>query len=391
MEKLSKREFLKIMGCLAPGLLMPATGFGSEPLSAESHIYKNDAPDSRGRYSIQALYFTRRDNNQVMCTNCPNLCLLSEGDRGICRSRVNLGGTLYSLAYGNPCARNIDPVEKKPLYHFMPGTSIFSLAEAGCNFRCLNCQNWTISQKKPDQVRTIDLFPEEAVSQALQYKSDGVAYTYSEASTWYEYMLHTAEKAMARNLFNLYISNGYINPAPLADLCRVIQGANINLKAFDDRIYRNLCAGTLAPVLNTLQTLHKNGVHLEITNLVVPGYTDSPSLVTDMCKWILNNLGPDHPLHFLRFFPHYRLDRLSPTPVSTLETFRQIAMDAGIRYVYIGNVPGHPANHTWCPSCRKLVIQRNGYVIDASNLDNGHCRHCGHPIPGVWSRPQLAI
>ncbi|MFH1153022.1 MAG: hypothetical protein V1793_04325 [Pseudomonadota bacterium] len=197
-------------------------------------------------------------------------------------------------------------------------------------------------------------------------------------------MIHTAELANSRNLFNLYISNGYINPEPLENLCRVIHGANINLKAFDDRIYQTLCAGSLEPVLRTLKTLHARGVHPEITNLVVTGYTDSPALVTAMCQWIMDNLGPDHPLHFLRFFPNYRLDRLPPTPLAVLKSLRSIALNSGIHHVYVGNVPGHEANHTWCPSCGKAVIRRNGYLADMTGMDAGKCRACRTAIPGVW-------
>ncbi|MFH1153486.1 MAG: AmmeMemoRadiSam system radical SAM enzyme [Pseudomonadota bacterium] len=386
MENLSRRNFLKALGCLVPGILTgcPALVLASDAPEVSSHVFRHDAPESLWKYAIKAMHFKSLPDNRTLCTNCPNQCLLSPGDRGICRSRVNLDGTLFSLAYGNPCSLDIDPVEKKPLYHFMPGTRVFSLAHTGCNFRCLNCQNWTISQKKPEEVEFLELFPAQAVDKALENKSHGMAYTYSEASTWYEYMVHTAELANSRNLFNLYISNGYINPEPLENLCRVIHGANINLKAFDDRIYQTLCAGRLEPVLRTLKTLHARGVHLEITNLVVPGYTDSPALVTAMCRWIMDNLGPDHPLHFLRFFPNYRLDRLPPTPVAVLESLHRIALDSGIHHVYIGNVPGHKANHTWCPSCGKAVIRRNGYLIDMSGMDSGKCRACGAAIPGVW-------
>ncbi len=388
MSKVSKRAFLKAMACSLPAAMLPYSSFsspgGSKVLRARSHIFKGDAPKELWEYACEAIYYRKLDNKRVTCTNCPNLCLLTDGDRGICRSRINRNGTLYSIAYGNPCAVNIDPIEKKPLYHFMPATKVFSLAETGCNFRCLNCQNWTISQKRPEAMETFRLFPGQAADKALSYKSQGMAYTYSEASTWYEYMVHTAEQAKQRGLFNLYISNGYINPKPLNSLCTTIDGANINLKAYDDTLYRDLCAGHLEPVLNTLKTLHNKNVHLEITNLVVPGYTDDEEMVKAMCQWIVDTLGYDHPLHFLRFFPNYKLDRLAPTPIATLETMRKIAMANGLRYVYLGNVPGHEANHTLCPACKKTVIRRHGYSIDTSNLKNGKCLSCKEPIPGVW-------
>jgi len=385
MEELSKRDFLKTMACLAPSVLFPCQAFGAEPLKAQSRIFKNDAPKTLWKYSCEAIHYRKLSKNRVVCTNCPNQCMLNPNDRGICRSRVNMGGTLFSIAYGNPCAVNLDPIEKKPLYHFMPTSKVFSLAEAGCNFRCLNCQNWTISQKKPEDIQNVELFPIQAIEKAAYYRSHGIAYTYSEASTWYEYMLHTARHAKDKGLFNLYISNGYINKEPLKNLCRVIHGANINLKAYDNALYRNLCGGTLDPVLRTLKILHDENVHLEITNLLVPGYTDDKAMVKAMCQWIVDTLGKDHPLHFLRFFPKYRLDRLSPTPVSTMEAMREIAMDQGLNYVYLGNVPGHEANHTYCPSCKKTVVKRYGYTIELSNLIDGKCRFCKHEIDGVWN------
>ncbi|MBT8343043.1 MAG: AmmeMemoRadiSam system radical SAM enzyme, partial [Desulfatitalea sp.] len=306
------------------------------------------------------------------------------GDRSACRSKINFGGTLYTLAFGNPCAVHIDPVEKKPLYHFMPGTSVFSLAAAGCNFRCLNCQNWEISQFAPDQLESNQLSPQQAVAATLKADCRAVAYTYSEPITFIEYMTAIAAPAKKAGLKNLWISNGYINPEPLVDLCSLVDGANINLKAFDDDIYRKLNGGRLAPVLNTLQTLHARGVHFEITNLVVPGYTDNAEMVRRMCAWIVETIGPNHPLHFLRFFPKYKLDRLHATPVSVLIRLRQTAIRSGIRYVYMGNVPGHEGNHTFCHACGRLIIQRLGYRMPQYHLTKGRCAFCGELIPGVW-------
>jgi pyruvate formate lyase activating enzyme len=321
---------------------------------------------------------------KVVCGTCPHRCVLGPGDRSICRSRVNIKGKLYSLAYGNPCAANLDPVEKKPLYHFRPRTSAFSIATTGCNFRCLNCQNWEISQARPEDVRHYTLFPGEVVQSAGNLGAASIAYTYSEAVTFYEYMLDTARLARDAGIANLLISNGYINEEPLLALCRVLDGANINLKAHSDAIYRQLNGGRLEPVLNTLKTLNHQHVHLEITNLVVPGYTDDDDLVLRMCGWILQHLGPDHPVHFLRFSPRYKLNRLPPTPVSTLARFRTLAMKEGIRYAYLGNVPNHEGNNTYCHSCKKLLIERRGYTIPAFHLDGGRCRFCGIRIPGVW-------
>lgn len=295
-----------------------------------------------------------------------------------------MDGTLYSLAYGNPCAVHVDPMEKKPLFHFRPGSRVFSIAATGCNFRCLNCQNWEISQVRPEDVRFYDMFPDMVAEKAVEARSAAIAYTYSEAVTYYEYMADTAAAAKAAGLANLLISNGYIRPGPLDHLCPLIDGANINLKSYSDKVYRTLNQGRLNPVLETFKTLDRRKVHFEITNLVVPGYTDDPEMFKSMCGWILDALGDTHPLHLLRFFPHYKLNRLRPTPVPTLERFRDTAREMGLNYTYIGNVPGHEGNHTFCHACGKLLIRRLGYRIPEMHITNGTCTFCSTRIPGVW-------
>ena len=348
-------------------------------------IFKGGAPDKLWKWSIEGFHYKKTGRDTVQCLVCPNRCILSPGDRSVCRSKVNMNGKLYSLVYGNPCSLNVDPIEKKPLYHFYPATSIFSLATTGCNLRCLNCQNWEISQVKPEDVRFRELFPEQAVETALQKNVPSIAYTYSEANTYYEYMFDTARIARSRGIKNVWVSNGYINPGPLGELCRYLDGANVNLKSFDDRIYRKLNGGRLQPVLDTFKFLAGTPVWFEITTLVVPGYVDDKEMIKEMCAWIVKNLGPDHPLHFSRFYPQYKLDRLAPTPVKTLEGLRKIAMEQGIRYVYIGNVPGHPANHTYCHTCEKLLLKRQGYFLAENHIEEGKCAFCGTEIPGRWS------
>lgn len=356
----------------------------SGPEDIRGTIFKNDAPDTLGPTSREAFTYTTLSGQLVRCDICPNQCILDHKDRSVCRTKVNLDGRLYTLAYGNPCAIHVDPIEKKPLFHFKPETQAYSIATAGCNFRCLNCQNWEISQAKPHEVNSVQLFPDAVVKEALKAKAQSVAYTYSEASTYFEYMLDTARFARENNLCNLYISNGYINPGPLAELCKVLDAANINLKSYSDDIYKKLNGGRLQPVLDTLKTLHERQVHLEITHLLVPGYTDDEDMLKRMCEWITTHVGVDHPLHFLRFFPQYKLDRLPPTPVDTLSRFRNIAMEMGIRYVYVGNVPDHDGSHTYCHQCKKRIIERNGYSIGENHIANGQCTFCQTPIPGVW-------
>jgi pyruvate formate lyase activating enzyme len=393
MKTLSRRQFLVDGTCLAASCAVAASlgpftacvrrAWAQEDVSGS--VFKGDGPRQLWKWSREGYAYRNLGDRQVVCLICPNHCALSPGDRSVCRSKVNVDGKLYSLAYGNPCAVHIDPIEKKPLYHFAPRSTAFSLAAAGCNFRCLNCQNWEISQAKPHEVKHRELFPAEAAAMAKQAGCHTIAYTYSEPVTFYEYMLDTAQAAREAGLRNALISNGYINRGPLIDLCRVLDAANINLKAYSDAIYRKLNGGRLEPVLAALKTLHDHGVHLEITNLVVPTYVDDEDLVRRMCSWILKEVGPDHPLHFLRFHPLYKLDRLPPTPVSTLVRFREIAFTEGIHYAYVGNVPNHEGNHTYCHNCRRLLISRTGYFIREVHLNGNRCETCGTVVPGAWT------
>jgi len=388
MTSISRRKFLTTSALAFGATLLPCQA----PVSAKSDkksnasgtIFKNDAPDAPWKWSREVDYYHQLPNGNVVCGICPNSCALSDGDRSVCRSRVNINGKLYTLAYGNPCAVHLDPIEKKPLFHFHPQSKALSIAATGCNFRCLNCQNWQISQVKPEAVRHYDLFPEAVVQKAKKNQAAAIAYTYTEPTTYFEYMFDTAKIARQNGIFNLWVSNGFINHEPLLALCKVMDAANVNLKSFSDKLYRKLNGGRLQPVLNTFKTMHDQGVHFEMTTLVVPGYVDDPEMIKSMCGWILKNLGPDHPLHFLRFFPRYKLDRLPPTPVSKLTKFRELAMKEGIRYVYVGNVPGHEGNHTYCHNCGKLLIERTGYHIPEFNLSGSHCKFCQTRIPGVW-------
>jgi pyruvate formate lyase activating enzyme len=390
-HRIDRRTFLRqsavSMGATAGLLACPFFGVATRAAASEDirgTIFVDDAPPRPWRWSKEALHYQRLDGNVVRCGLCPHHCRLSPGDRSVCRARVNLKGTLYSLSYGNPCAVHLDPIEKKPLYHFLPQTRSFSIAAAGCNLRCLNCQNWEISQARPEDIRHADLFPENVVDHALGADAASIAYTYSEPTSFYEYMLDTAMLAAECGVHNLLISAGYINQGPLEELARWIDAANINLKSYSDEIYRRLNGARLKPVLRTLETLHAAGVHLEVTHLVVPGYVDDPGLFERMCRWLVDHLGPDHPLHLLRFFPRYRLERLAPTPVVTLERFRSIAMATGLHYVYIGNVPGHPGNHTYCHQCGERLVERRGYRMPSFHIEGGACRFCGTRIAGVW-------
>jgi len=393
MKKVSRRHFLYSSAGLFCSVLHAdafwpfsvETGVAAGPADIRGHVYKGDAPQELWKWSREGFLYTKLDNKLVMCGVCPNRCLLSPGDRSVCRSKVNMDGVLYSLTYGNPCSVNVDPIEKKPLFHFNPRSKAFSIATTGCNFRCLNCQNWEISQAKPHEVRHHELFPADVIQGAQRTGCASIAYTYSEAVTFFEYMIDTAHLARKEGIANLWISNGYINPKPLVELCSVLDAANINLKAFSDAVYRKLNGGRLQPVLNTFKTLHEQKIHFEMTNLVVPGYTDDAEMVKQMCQWILTTLGPDYPLHFLRFFPRYKLDRLPATPLSTLVRFRKLAMAEGIRYVYVGNAAYPEGNNTYCHNCKKLLIERTGYFIGTYDLNENRCKYCRTVIPGRWT------
>jgi len=331
-----------------------------------------------------ARYWRALDDGSVRCLLCPRSCVVPPGGRGHCGVRENRDGTYYTLVYGNPCAVHVDPVEKKPFYHFLPTTTAFSIATAGCNLDCRFCQNWHISQARPEETYNYRLTPAELVDLAERSGSPSIAYTYSEPTVFFEYMLDCARLARERGLRNVYHSNGYISPEPLRELCACLDAANIDLKGFDESYYRQIAGGELAPVLRSLEILREEGVHLEITTLVVPGRNDDDESLRAMCAWIAEHLGSGTPLHLSRFHPQYRLRNLPPTPVETLERARRIALEEGLRYVYVGNVPGHAANSTYCPSCGEMVIRRVGYAVDPFGIEEGRCAACGAPIEGVW-------
>ncbi len=337
-----------------------------------------------------ALFYQALPNNQVKCLLCPQSCEVFDGDRGNCGVRENRGGKYYTLVYGNPCAVHMDPVEKKPFFHILPGSFSYSIATAGCNLHCKFCQNWEISQALPEDTYNMDLPPEQVVAQARQKRAASIAHTYVEPMIFYEYMLAVGRLAKKAGVLNVCHSNGYINPEPLEKLADVLDAACIDLKAFTNKFYQDLVGGELEPVLKALKILHRRKVHLELVNLIVPQHNDRPEEITAMCGWIRDNLGPLTPLHFSRFYPMHKMQSLHPTPVSTLEKARDLARQAGLNYVYIGNLPGHEAESTYCHACNELVISRRGYLIGEVRLNHGHCGHCQAEIPGIWKQPQVS-
>ncbi len=371
---ISKRDFLKRSFALSAGVIcFPC-----------NTIMSGSTPDQKGIYKKTAMY-QEETARGIMCRICPNECVLKEGELSKCNNRKVYNSKLYTLAYGNPCSANIDPVEKKPLYHFLPGSRTYSIATAGCNLVCLNCQNWTISQISPDKTRNYDLMPEKVVEECIKNRCHSIAYTYSEPVTFYEYVYETAILAKKAGIKNIIKSNGYINTEPLKKLCSVIDGANIDLKAFNDSTYLKLTGGKLGPVLDSLKVYKDMGVWLEITNLIVPSWTDNPDEIRKMCRWLYDNGFKETPIHFSRFYPIHKLEQLPPTPVELLKNASMIAKEEGIRYVYTGNVPGNELSDTICPSCNDTLIVRQGYRIASNIINEGKCNKCGHTIGGVWN------
>jgi pyruvate formate lyase activating enzyme len=269
-------------------------------------------------------------------------------------------------------------------YHFLPTVPAFSLATAGCNLRCMYCQNWQISQVPPEETRNYTLPPQDVVRQSLLQQAPVIAYTYSEPIIFYEYMLDTARLAREAGLRNVVISAGFISPEPLRELCQAVDAIKIDLKGYDETFYRDVCEGELQVVLETIRTIYESGTHLEIVNLVVPTLNDSLDQLRALARWVARDLSPGVPLHFSRFHPQYKLTNLPPTPVETLDRARDIALEEGIRFAYVGNVPGHLGNNTYCPSCGELLIERQGFTVTAYNLKGGACAFCAETIPGVW-------
>jgi pyruvate formate lyase activating enzyme len=343
-------------------------------------------PDIFAKIDLQeALFYEKLSNKAVQCQLCPRRCVIPSGSRGFCGVRENQSGVLYTLVYAKPVTLTVnDPIEKKPLFHFLPSTFTFSLATAGCNLKCKFCQNWEISQRPPQEVDYLYLKPANLIEKVKASGRQTIAYTYTEPTIFYEYMFEVAKLARAQGIRNIMHSNGYINEKPLRELARYLDAANIDLKGFSEDYYAKISEGTLAPVLAALKILKEERVHLEITNLVVPGYNDDEESIIKMCLWIKDNLGADTPLHFSRFIPMYKLSGLNPTAVETLERARKIALDCGLKFVYIGNVAGHPGENTYCPKCKRVVIKRSGFTVLELSLINGKCQFCGERIEGVW-------
>jgi pyruvate formate lyase activating enzyme len=321
---------------------------------------------------------------KTQCKICPKMCWISPGESGDCKIRFNIDGKIKPITYGHPCSVNVDPIEKKPLFHFMPGSNVLSLATVGCNLHCKNCQNWQISQNLPAEIsQTPELLPKDVGPLARQHGCASVAYTYTDPTVFYEYALDCSIKVHDDGLKNVLVSAGYINKKPWRELCKYTDAANIDLKSMSNDFYIKNCSATLAPVLDAL-IIAKENVMLEVTNLVIPTLNDSDENLRKLAKWIKENLGSDTPLHFSRFFPQYKMNNLPPTPLQTLEKAKQIAKSEGLQYVYIGNVDSKTGGNTYCPNCQKLLIERQGYFVNQNLIKSGKCPACKTEIEGVW-------
>jgi pyruvate formate lyase activating enzyme len=385
-KKVTKREFLRSGVCGVCGIALgmstlEAIGRGIRFLGPELDLPLPE--ETLWKWSKEAAHYIQTPKG-IKCLTCPNECEINDEKKAECKNHIVVNNKLYTIAYGNPCAVHVDPVEKKPLNHYHPGSRAYSIATAGCNLKCLNCQNWSISQVGPKETQNYDLMPPKVVEECLANGCTSIAYTYSEPITFYEYMYDTALLARAKGIGNIMVTAGYINEKPLRKLCGVIDAANVDLKSFSEELYMMLNSGKLQPVLNTLKIMKELGVWLEITNLVVPTWTDDMDMIKEMCGWLASNGFEGTPLHFSRFYPQYQLQNLPPTPQSTLTQAREIAIKEGIKYVYIGNIPGDPSSNTYCPGCKKLLVERKGYTISQNHIIGSRCRYCSAVIPGVW-------
>jgi len=326
----------------------------------------------------EALYYLRLEkDNRVQCFLCPHQCIIDDGKTGICRTRKNVEGKLFALVYDQFTSINMDPVEKKPLYHFYPGREILSLGTIGCNFKCRGCQNYEISQAEMGEVPTRTVTSDDAVRLAKEYDSIGIAYTYNEPLINFEYLLETAHEAQKYDLKNVLVTNGYINEEPLVNLLPYIDAANVDVKSFRNDFYKDYCKGKLGDVLRTVEIMVKNKKHVEITNLVIPTLNDSDSEIEDLTDW-LSSLSDEIPLHFSRYYPCYKMT-IEATPLATLEKAKKIAQKK-LKYVYLGNVWEKPESNTYCPICKEVLIERRGYYTKVVGLEGENCRKCGEKI-----------
>jgi len=377
---LDRRSFLKC--ALASGATLGVCEFVPPFAAIPSWAGPQKQDDSR--FTVEAKFYQKLQNKKIKCKLCPRECTVGDRERGYCGVRENRGGTYYTLVHSRVCAAHIDPIEKKPLFHYLPGTLAFSLATAGCNVNCKFCQNWDISQVRPEQVPAEYAPPKLVAELAKQHDCPTIAYTYSEPVVFSEYLMDAADAGHEAGVRSVVVSNGYMQEEALKTAYGKMDAVKIDLKAFSESYYKDVVVGELKPVLDSLVTLRKMNKWTEIVYLVVPTLNDGDAEFRGLARWIKTNLGVDVPVHFTQFHPEYLLKNLSITPVPTLERAKAIADAEGLHYVYIGNVPGHPAENTYCPKCHRILVERVGLTVKQMLIRKGNCSFCQQPIPGVW-------
>lgn len=334
----------------------------------------------------EAILYSRREGGRVRCHLCAHHCRIEDGESGFCGVRVNENGTLYTYAFGHTVARNVDPIEKKPLFHFLPGTRSYSIATAGCNFRCDFCQNWQISQTTPLKAtggEEYSLSPEQAAAEAVKRGCDSIAYTYTEPTIFFEYARETAMAAVEKGLQNVFVTNGYMTRQALDESAGWLDAANVDLKAWSDRYYRETCSGRLKPVLDAISHMKRLGIWVEVTTLLIPGLNDADEELQGIAGFIAG-VGREIPWHISRFHPGYRFDRHSPTPLATMKKAEKIGRDAGLKYIYLGNVPVE--RDTACPGCGETLVRRSMTGVRMQNIESGACTRCGEAVEGRWRK-----
>ena len=321
----------------------------------------------------------------VQCELCPRQCVIAPGEAGDCRIRVNLDGRLTAVTYGHPCSLNADPVEKKPVYHFLPGTATLSLATVGCNLHCRNCQNWEISQQPPEAVPASTLPPEELPPLARRHGCPSVSFTYTDPAVYFEYALDGCRAARDHGMRSILVTAAYLNRGPARELFGAADAVRVDLKSLSEEFYRDVCGATLRPVLDNLVLARELGRHVEVVHLIIPTLNDRDEDLTRLCRWMKSNLGPQVPVHFSRFFPQYRMAHLPATPLETLARARRIAEAEGLFFVYVGNVLDEDGATTRCPSCRVPLVRRRGYDVLENRVRGGRCPDCRAEVYGVWT------
>ncbi len=376
---MNRRCFFKASGCLALGAAA-SSGRSARALGSVSK-------DGPGGFVREASWYRKLPGQKVECNLCPRRCTVADQETGFCGVRGNQGGTYYTHVFGRPVSIASDPIEKKPLFHFKPATEALSFATAGCNLECQFCQNWEISQFRPEQLpaRYGFVSPEAMVALARRQGAGSIAFTYAEPVVFFEYALAVARRSREAGIPSVMISNGYIEPRPMAELAAALGAIKIDFKGYSEGFYRTVCRGELKPVLATMRAVKEKKLWLELVHLTIPTLNDKEAETRELCTWVRDNLGPDVPIHFTRFHPTYKLKNLPPTPPATLERQWEIARKVGLHYPYVGNLPGHEGEHTHCHRCGKVLIRRVGFTVAENRIKDGKCSFCQQSIPGVWA------